>query len=238
MHITEYFPKAYVVNLKSRPDRRREMDRMLKRVSLSANGGWVEYFPAVKVDSAEGFPNTGARGCFLSHLGVLKKARDAGLPNVVVMEDDLEIDSSFMDRSAALVDALRERDNWGIAYLGHALEDDPSHDPTVPLRAETGAIGLTHFYAVNGSAIPRLIDYFESVLKRPPGHPDGGPMHCDGAYTMFRARNPDVLTLVAQPNLGRQRSSKSDIHTQWFDRLPGVGGLARVARSVKRWSQS
>lgn len=233
MRITEYLPKAYVVNLKSRTDRRRGMDRMLKRLGLSTNGGWVEYFPAVKVDSADGFPNAGARGCFLSHLEIHKTALAEGLPNVVVMEDDLEIEPAFLEKSAEIVEALEQHKDWGFAYFGHILDDDPRHDPASPLRAETGPIQNLHFYAVNGPVLPRVICYLEEVLKRPPGHPDGGPMHVDGALNMFRAQNPDVLTLVAQPNLGYQRSSRSDITGRWFDQVPGLRGLAQVARSWK-----
>lgn len=237
MHITEYFPKAYAINLKSRTDRRREMDRMLERVGLSANDGWVEYFPGVKVDSAEGFPTAGVRGCFLSHLGVYKKAVEEGLSNVVVMEDDLEIEPTFLEKSAELVEALEQHKDWGFAYFGHILEDDPNHDPASPLRVATGRIMMGHFYAINGPVLPRLARFFEDVLGRPPGHPDGGPMFNDGATSMFRERNPDVLTLVAQPSMGRQRSSKSDLTTQWFDKIPGVRELAQTARSVKRWAR-
>lgn len=233
MRVTQYLPKAYVVNLKSRTDRKRGMDRMLKRLGLSANGGWVEYFPAVKVDSAGGFPNAGARGCFLSHLEIHKTAMAEGLANVVVLEDDLEIAPAFLERSAALVKALEQHKDWGFAYFGHVLDDDPGHDSASPLRVETGPIQTTHFYAVNGPVLPRVIGYLEEVLKRPPGHPDGGPMHVDGALNMFRAQNPDVLTLAAQPNLGYQRSSRSDITSRWFDQVPGLRDLAQVARSWK-----
>lgn len=234
MHITDYLSRAYAINLASRTDRRGEMDRMLKRVGLSADGGWVEYFPGVKVDSAEGFPNPGVRGCFLSHLGVYKKAIAEGLPNVVVMEDDLEIEPAFLERSAALVETLRQREDWGFLYLGHILEDDPRHDPASPLRVVTGNVMMGHFYAINGPVLPRLVRFFEEAQGRPPGHPDGGPMFGDGARNMFRARNPDVITLAAQPNMGGQRSSRSDLSSQWFDKLPGIRELAQTARSLKR----
>lgn len=235
MHVTEYFPKAYAINLTSRTDRRREMDRMLKRVGLSADGGWVEYFPGVRPDSAGGFPNIGVRGCFLSHLGIYKKALDEGLPNVVIMEDDLEIEPAFMEQSTALVEALRRHEDWGFAYFGHILEDDPGHDSaSSPLRIATGTVMMGHFYAINGPLLPRLIGFLEDVLRRPPGHPEGGPMFSDAARNTFRRRNPDVLTLVAQPNMGRQRGSRSDLSTKWFDKLPGVRGVAQVARSLTR----
>jgi hypothetical protein len=82
-----------------------------------------------------------------------------------------------------------------------------------------GVTSCTHFYGVNGPLVPRLIEYLEGVAARPEGHPEGGAMHYDGALSMFRERD-QVETLFATPNLGWQRSSRSDIHPhRWFDRL-------------------
>jgi hypothetical protein len=59
-------------------------------------------------------------------------------------------------------------------------------------------------------------------------------MHVDGAYSMFRARRPDVVTLVASPSLGGQRSSRSDITAnRWYDRQPGLRLLSGLARKGK-----
>jgi len=41
---------------------------------LSRIGWRAEFFPAVRPETAQGFPWIGARGCFLSHLAVLKSA--------------------------------------------------------------------------------------------------------------------------------------------------------------------
>ena len=51
---------------------------------------------------------------------------------------------------------------------------------------------------------------------------------------MFRAANPDILTLIAQPSLGWQRSSRSDIHGQWFDKVAGVQNVAAMARHFRQ----
>ena len=59
-------------------------------------------------------------------------------------------------------------------------------------------------------------------------------MHYDGALTMFRAANPDVLTLIAQPSLGWQRSSRSDIHGHWYDKVAGVQDVVAMARHVRQ----
>jgi hypothetical protein len=232
MKITDYFKKTYIINLPSRSDRRRETNRMLKKAGLPMESGRIEYFPAVRPNSPGGFESIGARGCFMSHLGVLKKARDEGAPNVLIMEDDLEIDPNFNALTASIVSIL-EREPWGFVYFGHRLADDARPSGDALLAPYQGGIQTTHFLGINGPTIPKVIDFLETVLGRPPGHPDGGPMHVDGAYSTFRAQNPEVLTLVSQPNLGWQRSSKSDIRTQWFDDVPGLTTLARFARRIK-----
>jgi hypothetical protein len=58
-------------------------------------------------------------------------------------------------------------------------------------------------------------------------------MHLDGALTMFRQANPDVLTLIAHPNLGRQRPSRSNINCPWYERLPVIQQAADLGRIVR-----
>ncbi len=59
-------------------------------------------------------------------------------------------------------------------------------------------------------------------------------MPVDGALTMYRAANPKVVTLLAQPVVAGQRSSRSDITSKWWDKVPGVGGAIGLARGLKR----
>jgi hypothetical protein len=51
---------------------------------------------------------------------------------------------------------------------------------------------------------------------------------------MYRAANPKVVTLLAQPVVAGQRSSRSDITSKWWDKVPGVGGAIGLARGLKR----
>ncbi|WP_165251393.1 LPS biosynthesis glycosyltransferase [Paludisphaera soli] len=234
MGILDYFSRGYVINLPSRTDRRRETEAMFRRVGLVDWREHIEFHAATRPRSAEGYASLGARGGLLSHTAVLRKALDQGARNVLVMEDDLEISPEFVAKGEAIAEAL-DREEWGFAYFGHCLDDLGEPIPGRPLQRYDGPILLAHFLAVNGTVLPRLVEFMESVDKRPAGHPDGGPMFADGALTFFRMRNPDVLTLAANPNLGLQRSSKSDITTRWFDEIPGVGAVARPLRRVKRW---
>jgi len=87
---------------------------------------------------------------------------------------------------------------------------------------------------INGAAIPRLIDSFETMLSRPAGHPLGGPMHVDGAYSTVRMQNRDLTTYAYFPALGNQRPSQTDIGTRkWFDRIEGLKPIVRLLRVAK-----
>lgn len=232
MGVMEYFERGYVINLPRRRDRRAETEAMFDRRGLPGWRDRVEFFPAIAPESAPGYASIGARGGLLSHAAVLRRALDRGARNVLVMEDDLEIGPEFLARGDEIVELLGSRD-WSFVYFGHNLPD--STTPEGPLlRPHVGRVILAHFYAVNGPILPRLVEFMETVDTRPAGHPDGGPMFADGALDFFRSRNPDATTLIADPNLGWQRSSASDISTNWFDKVPILAGMASTARKVKR----
>jgi hypothetical protein len=231
MTIFDYFDKIYIINLPNRIDRRRDMTRELAAAGLPPTPGRVEFFPAIRPDEAAGFPSIGARGCALSHLSVLRGAWREGAARVLILEDDVSFARRFREEQGGIADAL-DREAWDFVYLGHQLEvGEASPARLVPYP---GAISLAHFFGVNGRVLDRLVPFLEALLGRPPGHPDGGAMHVDGAYSTFRTLNPDVTTLVSCPSLGWQRSSRSDIAERpWWDRVPGFRWLAGPARTVK-----
>ena len=233
MDIKDLFDRIYIVNLPSRSDRRKWIIGELKRVGLELTPGKIEIFPAVRPDHPGGFTSIGARGCFLSHLEILRKAQQDGLANVLVMEDDLAISKLFKIYQGSLGERL-QGSSWGFLYLGHVHPFEKQLDQGFSLESFTGPLLTTHFYAVNGRIIPELIEFLEQILERPPGHPDGGPMHVDGAYSRFREKYAtDVLTLVASPSLGSQASSRSDITTSWVDQAFILKNLSDAVRKVK-----
>src|SRR5207237_9327797 len=95
------------------------------------------------------------------------------------------------------------------------------------------------FVGFKGRAISELVGFLEAMLLRPAGSADYGPMHVDGAYTVFRQLNPGHTTFAAFPSLGRQRSSPSDITPSGtlLDRWSGTRKLMNVVRSGYNWLQ-
>ena len=230
MTLGDFFGCTFVINLAERKDRRAQITRELEAAGMPFSPGKVEIFPAVRPIEALGFPSPGVRGCFLSHLGILKLARERRLSSVLILEDDLVISPlvrEFQDHILSFLSTAR----WDMVYFGH-IEQVSNQSPPgfIPF---TGPLVTAHFYAVNGPLIGRLIDYLEQVQTRPPGDPDGGPMHLDGALNMFRQRNPDTVTLIAQPNLGWQRPSRSDLHSTWLQSAPVFRHGYDLARNVR-----
>lgn len=232
MDIKAFFDRTYIVNLPSRADRRKWITAELKRVGLELTPGKIEIFPAIRPDHPGGFTSIGARGCFLSHLEILRKAQRDGLANVLVIEDDLAISNLLKTYEESLVEKLQVSD-WGFLYLGHCHEFEKQPDHGFSLESFNGPLQTTHFYAVNGWVIPKLIEFLEQILQRPPGHPDGGPMHVDGAYSRFREKYADMITLIASPSVGFQASSRSDITTSWVDEVFILKNVSSAARKVK-----
>lgn len=238
--LTDFFERTYVINLPERVDRRKAITRELAKAGLpltqdTHSNHRVELFPAIRPDHPEGFPSLGARGCFLSHLAILKQAQQDRLANVLILEDDLVISPCLQTAQASLIEQL-DRTTWGFVYFGHRVPLAAS--PRVILQPFTEPIQTTHFYGVNGAILDRLIPFLEQILRRPGGHPEGGPMHIDGAYWRFRLQHPEVATVIATPNLGWQRSSRSDITTAWFDQLPVLRQMGSIARIGKGWLQT
>ena len=221
----DYWPRTYVINLRSRTDRRRETEHELYWSDWPTP---VEWFSAIAPRRAGGFPSPAVRGCFLSHLEVLRDARDEGLPRVIVLEDDVAFRDIVTDRLAEV--ERRDGEDWGLCYLGHrlALGEPGVHSCSPSLGIET-----LHAYAVSQWVYDELIEFLEALLGRVPGHPDGGPMFPDAAFSWFR-RVHEVKTLAVVPSLAYQRSSRSDLSPRWFDRVPVLRSVADTARRFAR----
>jgi glycosyl transferase family 25 len=240
MQVLDYFQQVYVINLPHRQDRRREMAEQLEKIGLQWDMPGVRLFEAVRPEEPGEFPTIGARGCFLSHLGVLRDATERKLDRILIFEDDLNFRPEFSAQMPKVIEALSSTD-WSIFYGGYEMMPPPQFggDQAVLSVLPGDAIRTTHFVGFRGPAIGEIVSFLEDMLARTAGHPNGGPMHVDGAYGWFRNESPARTTLVALPQLGYQRSSSTDIHARrWFDRLPGVrhgtSWLRRVRNKTKQ----
>jgi hypothetical protein len=175
------------------------------------------------------------RGLLLSHLGVLENAEQKGHERILIFEDDLDFSSDFAARWPAVLARLKD-EPWSVFYGGHVVGDDAPVLGTGPLTRYPAhaSVQTAHFLGLQGRAIGILVSHLKDMLARPPGDPRGGPMHVDGAYCWFRKAHPEFETWLANPPLGHQRSSKTDIHElRWYDRTLLVRECVAVARRIR-----
>jgi hypothetical protein len=233
--ISGYFERAYVVNLPQRTDRLHQMRQQLKAIGLRLGEGNVVLFPAIRPACKGEFESVGARGCFLSHLGCLEHAVRDSCARIAIFEDDLTFTQDFNARIDTLVRQLA-RMPWRIFYGGHRISGAAPRSPAsglwpVPADIE---VATTHFVAFQGAAIEGAANLLKALADRPAGDPAGGAMHVDGAYNWYRRLNPADLTLAAVPELGYQRSSRTDVHPLGrLDRTPLIRDAVSRLRDLK-----
>jgi hypothetical protein len=228
------FDAIYVINLPTRKDRRAQMVEQFRKVGVDPASPQVVFFDAVRPTDAGNFPSIGARGCFMSHLGVARAALQAGHERILILEDDVNFSHDFLQRAGALLAELASRP-WNALYLGAlAVNPPPAAQAGWQVLPGTSKVTGSHMIALDKQGIAQLAEHLQIMLDRQPGHPEGGPMHVDGAYNWFRRTRPQLTTLLVEPALGYQRPSRTDIHDlKWFDRVPVLSHLVGWLRAAR-----
>ena len=209
-HLFDVYARVCVVNLPARNDRRREMTAELKRLGI-ANDPRLTFFPAIAPDLSEPWRSRGERGCFLSHLAILRTADAAG-QSVLILEDDCDFTDAAGDSG------------WGrgtdIFYGGFGAADysDLRH----------ADIQGSHCMGFSRGVLPELVQFLEQLAEEP------APPPIDGAYVRFRKASPRFQVDFALPQVAVQRQSPSDIAPGRFDRSRALAFLARIARRLNR----
>ncbi|WP_050774139.1 glycosyltransferase family 25 protein [Roseobacter sp. AzwK-3b] len=231
--LLEVFQQVYIINLPERADRRREIEGQLARLGLSSAHPSISFFKAVKPSEAGGWPSVGAHGCFMSHLGVLEEALESRFDNVLILEDDMDWSPRFIDGGMRILDELGSK-TWHFIHGGLRSPKAKSAEPVLRALSPEAALTQTHFIGLSAPAIASAAAYLKTIASRPPGHPEGGPMHVDGAYSWFRKSNPALDAYYFEPAIAVQRASRTDIHgNRWYDVMPGFAQAAGLFRGLR-----
>ena len=117
------FKKIVCINLDRRPDRWRCAQAELARHGFEG----IERFSAIDGDAVE-IPaywthTAGAYGCLLSHVQVVRAARNSGAADVLIFEDDAVLDPEFEEKFARFIKEVP--DDWDMLYFGALHKDEP-----------------------------------------------------------------------------------------------------------------
>lgn len=230
------FEHVYVINLPTRDDRRKEIERQLARIGLSFDNPAVTLFPASRPLEKGEFPTVGTRGCYESHMAVMADAKKKGCMSYLVLEDDADLSIDFEQRIEALAVTAGKTD-WDVFYgwtpETYGQKVQTSSDQLVEIPAQQSVL-LAHFVGFKCSILDQMIPYIEAIYHRPAGDPQGGAMHFDGALAWFRASHPQIRTFATVAPIAVQRPSRSDIHSlKWYDRSKLLMPLLSLFRRMK-----
>ena len=152
--MNKHVEKVVYINLQKRADRRQHIEQILAEYDIVA-----ERFEAIE------HPN-GLYGCGLSHLAVLKMARDNSWKNVLILEDDIEFKVSSqtlettIDRLFSEEDGLPGFDVFMLDINMQRSEPIPDFDWLVRVLYAHCAGA----YIVQGHYYQKLIELYEWAL--------------------------------------------------------------------------
>jgi glycosyl transferase, family 25 len=232
------FDAIYLINLRERTDRRRELEVELSSVGLLPGDPKLIWLNAVRPETSGGFPNIGAYGCFLSHLACLRAASASKHSRILILEDDACFPRAAVSRLRDVLLRLGSCE-WQIWYGGHFfVRTDQSYGPGWGTLIDRPVeIQKTHCIGFQGAAtIDSIRTFLELILTRPAGHSEAGPMHIDGAYNVWRSLNPGAVVRATIPEISIQRASRSDVATVGMvDRYALTRLIARPLRKLRNY---
>ena len=151
MYNMNHIDKVVYINLDKRTDRRQHIESLLSTYDIPA-----QRFEAIEHDH-------GLYGCGLSHLAVLKLARDNGWRNVLILEDDILFNLPKQDFEQDIERLFTQGPDFDVFMLDINLQR--SH----PVPPYDWLIGVDYAhcagaYIVKQHYYQKLIDMYEWAL--------------------------------------------------------------------------
>jgi GR25 family glycosyltransferase involved in LPS biosynthesis len=195
----EQIARMVYINLDRRTDRKEAIEEEFRRMELT-----VERFPAIE-------KNPGMLGCHLSHIAVLKKARDLGVPNILIFEDDFQ----FVEEKDVVYSQLKQffeqKIDYDVLFLAYNIFESSLVNELVSrtTNAQTAA-----GYLVNHRFYNTLIENLETAYPL---------LEKTNAHWMYlndqcwKTLQKTHTFLFFNIRLGRQRPSYSDLSQRFMD---------------------
>lgn len=200
--LNDYFGKIYCVNLDKRTDRWELCQEEFKKIGIEVER--FSAFDGTKIENVEElfvghFEKAGQFGCLISHLDIIKQAKENKLPSVVIMEDDVVFCENFNEELNQKI--LELPDDWNMIFFG-------SNHVAHPIRITDNIYKLTraysaHCYVIRDNMYDILIELIDPISE---------PL--DVTYANIQ---PRINAYVFNPHLVWQRPGYSDICEEHVD---------------------
>ncbi len=150
--MSQNIDKIIYINLNKRPDRREQIENELNNFGLE-----YERFEAIDV------PYFGQLGCAISHLSVLKIARERGYKNILILEDDFTFTVTKDEFENQLNMFFNSNINYNVCMLSYNLNNYIETNYNFIFKALD--VQTASGYIVNSNYYDKLINLFEPNIK-------------------------------------------------------------------------
>ena len=129
MKIFDYIDAALYINLDYRTDRRDAVETRCAALNIP-----VERFEAIQlrledIDNPFNDPSWHKKmACTQSHFACIKLAKERGLQNVWIMEDDIKFAPDFAEKAPKVIAELQQLD-WDMFFLAESPIEKLCHIP-------------------------------------------------------------------------------------------------------------
>jgi len=192
--VWDYFDEIYCINLDHRTDRWEHAKKEFDSVGLLDK---VKRFSAIK-------ENDGRVGVIKSNLAIVKMAKDKGLKNVLIFEDDVHFLNNPVDSLEKAISQIGNLD-WWLFYLGAN-----THEPLQFFsKSRPNLLILKNAYAVHSMAYSKnAYDFFIRKYEGLDKINEFGDILDVFLANYFQRKN---LCLVVNPMIATQMDDYSDI---------------------------
>jgi glycosyl transferase family 25 len=149
--MSDHIDKIIYINLNKRTDRREEIEEELNHFDLK-----YERFEAIET------PGFGIHGCGLSHLQVLKLAKEQDYKNVLILEDDFQFLVTKEEFEKNLTQFFELDLPFDVCMLSYNLKEYETTEYDFILRMLD--VHSASGYIVNSNYYDKLIELYEWAL--------------------------------------------------------------------------
>ena len=159
MSINEFFDRIYCINIDRRVDRWESCIKEFEKHGLQ-----VERFSAIDGNNEKynlGYPYDNELAGAMSHLNVLKRSKELGLKNVLILEDDVVFIDNLNELLCEYIKQLPE--NWdGLHFGGNHILPLRRINSNLSKMSKSYAL---HAYGINEKSYIHIIEYLNKCIN-------------------------------------------------------------------------
>ena len=202
--VSKYIDKIIYINLEHRTDRRLEIEDELNGFGLT-----YERFNAIAN------PGFGILGCGLSHLTLLKLARDNKWKNILIFEDDFIflVDKEEFEKNINLLFDIENPVDFDVCMLSYnIIKSEPSEK--YPFLHKVLEVQTASGYIINEKMYNKLIELYEWAMPLL----ESTKQHWIYANDqIWKKLQPSANWYLFTTRIGKQRPSYSDNGEAWCE---------------------